>query len=201
MDQLVKGGALLIDVRDESERLMGYIEGSKNIPLGELINRLSEIPKDKPVYVSCQVGKRGEAAAKLLSENGFEAFNVIGGYRAYADYQQASSSHNNIPAAQPTRAKDVKPDVKLNCSGLQCPGPISQVFQTMNRMKDGEVLEVKVADPGFIPDVKAWCSNTGNTYISSETAGSTTTVYVKKGAAAQTADANTTKGATLVVFN
>ncbi|MFK2825256.1 DsrE/DsrF/DrsH-like family protein [Bacillus sp. B190/17] len=202
IDQLVKEGALLIDVRDESERIMGYIEGSKNIPLGELPERLSEIPKNRPVYVSCQVGKRGEKAASLLSDNGFDAYNVKGGYRAYADYRQASQAE--LSTAAVADGKEIEPDVALNCLGLQCPGPISQVFQTMNRMKDGEVLEVKVTDPGFISDIKAWCANTENTFISSETQGDTVVVYVRKGAGeslVQTDEGNGNKGATLVVFN
>lgn len=45
------------------EREFGYIKGSVNIPLDELRNRLSEIPTDKTIYVSCQVGLRGSLAS------------------------------------------------------------------------------------------------------------------------------------------
>lgn len=204
VDQLVKGGALLIDVREEAETLMGYIEGSKNIPLGQLPEHLDELPKDQPVYISCQSGKRGEAAVQLLMENGFEAYNVAGGYRAYAEQCQPSQSAAG-DSAENTDIGSITPDRELNCSGLQCPGPISQVFQAMNQMKDGEVLEVKVTDPGFIADAKAWCANTGNTFIGSETAGKTTVAYVRKGTAekqeAAEGQGTKNKGATLVVFN
>ncbi|MEK4029792.1 DsrE/DsrF/DrsH-like family protein [Pseudobacillus sp. FSL P4-0506] len=203
IDHLVKEGALLIDVREESERLMGYIEGSKNIPLGELSKHLGELPKNQPVYISCQSGKRGETAVQLLLENGFDAYNVAGGYRAYAEYLQSTGNEKE----EKIEGTQIKPDKELNCSGLQCPGPISQVFQAMNQMKDGEVLEVKVTDPGFIADAKAWCANTGNTFIGSETTGKTTVAYMRKGAAGkpeasvQAGEEKTNKGATLVVFN
>ena len=206
IDQLVKEGALLIDVREEAETLMGYIEGSKNIPLGELSKHLNELPADKPVYISCQSGKRGETAVQILTENGFDAYNVAGGYRAYAEHRQSMQSLANETEENLEIGK-IKPDKELNCSGLQCPGPISQVFQAMNQMEDGEILEVKVTDPGFIADAKAWCANTGNTFIGSETTEKTTVAYVRKGvtgrqdSAVQSGGGNANKGATLVVFN
>lgn len=83
IDQLIADGALLVDVRDSHERDNGFIPGSINIPLGELRDRLNEIPKDETVYVSCQVGLRGYLASQILNLNGFKAVNVSGGYKTY----------------------------------------------------------------------------------------------------------------------
>lgn len=55
--------AALIDVRTASEHAAGAIPGAVNIPLGELCERLDEIPRDRQVVVHCQVGMRGYMAA------------------------------------------------------------------------------------------------------------------------------------------
>ena len=56
--------------------------------------------------------------------------------------------------------------VKLDVCGLQCPGPIGKVKETMATMQAGEVLEVISSDPGFAADIPMWCKATKNTLIS-----------------------------------
>ncbi len=73
----------LIDVRTPGEVQAGTIPGAVNIPLDELRNRLDEIPKDKELFVFCQVGLRGYLAARILNQRGFRARNLTGGYRTY----------------------------------------------------------------------------------------------------------------------
>ena len=58
--------------------------------------------------------------------------------------------------------------LKLDCCGMQCPGPIMEVFKSVRDMKDGELLEVSASDPGFAKDIVSWCKRTGNTLISNE---------------------------------
>ena len=84
VDQIVAEGGLLIDVREPMEREFGYIEGSMNISLNEIRNKLDEIPKDKTVYVSCQVGLRGYLASQILKNNGYQVKNVDGGWKTYS---------------------------------------------------------------------------------------------------------------------
>ena len=84
IDDLVAGGGLLIDVRDPEENARGAIKGSVNIPVNELRERLSEIPRDRDIYVSCQVGLRGYLAARILQGNGIQAKNLDGGFKLYA---------------------------------------------------------------------------------------------------------------------
>lgn len=84
IDEIVSQGGLLIDVRDASEREKGFIPGSINIPLNDLRDRLDEVPMNKTIYVSCQVGLRGYLAARILSEHGYTVKNVDGGYKTYA---------------------------------------------------------------------------------------------------------------------
>lgn len=84
IDDLVKAGATLIDVREPAERNAGFIEGSINIPLNDLRDRMHELPKDETIYVSCQVGLRGYLASRILAESGFQVKNLDGGWKTYA---------------------------------------------------------------------------------------------------------------------
>ena len=74
----------ILDVREKTETLNGFIQGSMNIPLDELRERLNEIPKDKPVYIYCGVGLRGYLALQILTQRGFtNVKNLSGGYKTY----------------------------------------------------------------------------------------------------------------------
>ncbi|MFZ5968617.1 MAG: sulfurtransferase TusA family protein [Bacillota bacterium] len=53
-------------------------------------------------------------------------------------------------------------EIQLNCKGMQCPGPIMQVFKTAKEAQPGDVIHVKVSDRGFTKDIQAWCKKTGN---------------------------------------
>ncbi|RHW41456.1 CoA-disulfide reductase [Neobacillus notoginsengisoli] len=93
IDEIVADGGMLIDVREHSEREKGYIEGSICIPLGELRERASELPKDETVYVSCQVGLRGYLAARILSQHGIKVKNLDGGYKTYSSVYEPTATN------------------------------------------------------------------------------------------------------------
>jgi len=78
------GSAALIDVRMPEEYAAGHIDGFANIPLDELRARLNELDRAKKVYVTCQVGLRGYTASRILTQNGFDAYNLSGGYELYS---------------------------------------------------------------------------------------------------------------------
>ncbi|MCA1063989.1 FAD-dependent oxidoreductase [Rossellomorea sp. AcN35-11] len=83
IDSIIQKGGYLLDVREPEEREFGYITGSVNIPLGELRDRLTELPDAQPIYVTCQVGLRGYLATRILTNHGFKASNLSGGYKTY----------------------------------------------------------------------------------------------------------------------
>ena len=76
----------LLDVRTPAEVEAGSIPGAINIPVDELRGRLYELPKDKELLVSCQVGLRGYLACRILKQNGFQCRNLSGGYKTYRDF-------------------------------------------------------------------------------------------------------------------
>lgn len=73
----------LIDVRTVTEVAYGKIDGFINIPLDSLRERINEIPKDKPVYVHCHSGLRSYIACRILQGNGYDCYNLAGGWRLY----------------------------------------------------------------------------------------------------------------------
>ncbi|WP_165072164.1 FAD-dependent oxidoreductase [Paludisphaera rhizosphaerae] len=85
--------AALIDVRTPKEFAAGAIPGAVNIPIDEIRERLSEIPRNRPIVVHCQVGMRGYMAGLILRNAGFEAYNLGGGYKTYRLHHPASTDH------------------------------------------------------------------------------------------------------------
>ncbi len=76
---------LLIDVRTPVEFEAGTIPGAINLPVDDLRSRLQELPKDKNIYIFCQIGLRGYLAQRILLQNGFERVkNISGGYNTYS---------------------------------------------------------------------------------------------------------------------
>ena len=77
------GSVTLLDTRTDTEVARGRINGFMHIPLDSLRKRIHEIPKGKPVYVHCHSGLRSYIACRILAGNGFECYNLAGGWRLY----------------------------------------------------------------------------------------------------------------------
>ncbi|MEI6132553.1 MAG: FAD-dependent oxidoreductase [Bacillota bacterium] len=77
------GKVTLLDTRTAGEFDNGTIPGSINIPVDEIRARANEIDKSKPVYAFCGIGLRGYVACRVLTQMGFEAINLSGGYRLW----------------------------------------------------------------------------------------------------------------------
>ena len=84
IDTLPRDGSVtLLDVRAPQEIAHGKIDGFINIPLDELRTRLGELDRSKPIYTHCLSGLRSYIAARILMQNGFDTYNISGGYRLY----------------------------------------------------------------------------------------------------------------------
>jgi rhodanese-related sulfurtransferase len=76
----VEEGAMVLDVRELEELVQVRVPDATHIPLGELQNRLSELPSDKEIYVLCHVGQRSAMGTAILQQSGFrQVWNVSGG--------------------------------------------------------------------------------------------------------------------------
>lgn len=181
-----RDNTLLVDVRSELEHANGHIEGSLNIPVDELRNRLGELDPNKEIWVYCQVGLRGYTASRILKQNGLKVKNLTGGYKTYQMSMPVSPPKNDkIPdrtllhtlmetAATAVRtaeagivkttvsAENLSADAVLDACGLCCPGPLIQVKQSIDALQEGQILKATASDPGFYEDIKAWAQMSGN---------------------------------------
>lgn len=87
------GSAILLDTRTPAEYGRGHIEGAVNLPLDELRERLPELERGKPIYVNCHSGLRSYLACRILMQNGFECYNLSGGYRFYQIVMHEREDH------------------------------------------------------------------------------------------------------------
>lgn len=90
------GQVTLLDTRTEREYAQGHFQGSVNIPLDELRDRLSELDPAKPVYVNCHSGLRSYLACRILTGNGYDCYNFSGGYRFY-EYIAGDRDYDETP--------------------------------------------------------------------------------------------------------
>ena len=84
-NKLEKREALLLDVREPSEwKEDGYVEGAELMFFADLQEKAGLLPKDKPIAVTCSVGKRSSIGASILEREGFKnVSNVLGGMTAW----------------------------------------------------------------------------------------------------------------------
>ena len=199
---------LILDIREDAERMAFTLPNTVNIPLGQLRNRIDELDKDKHILIFCTIGVRSYNASRLLTEKGFTKVSVYpAGTRFYISthYKEFQmEDHASYFVSDSGRQGDDKAmaSISLDCSGLQCPGPIMKVFETLKTMAPGQTLEVTASDPGFSRDISAWCRRTGNTLVSNDKVGSTYVAVVKKGGGSVSVPAQVgNDGKTIIVFD
>lgn len=73
--ELVKKGAIIIDVRSKGEFQGGHIKGAINIPLDRIQSEASKLKKDKAIITCCASGMRSSSAKSILQSKGFEVYN------------------------------------------------------------------------------------------------------------------------------
>ena len=210
MPEEITKDMVLLDVREDMERLAWQIPDSIHIPLGEIRRRMEEIPKDKVIVTYCAVGVRSYNAARILMQNGWNQVRVLAGgtsfYKSFffqpKEKIQTKEGEKQFYQLEETKAQlEIK---KLDCCGLQCPGPIMKVNATMSTMQPGEILKVSATDMGFAADIKNWCQRTGNTFIEKEKQGKEVIVTIQKGEKREKSQIDkpeTLQGKTLVVFD
>ena len=184
------GSVTLLDIRPKVNFDNDSIEGFINIPEGEIRDNLHRLDPAKPVYIICQIGLKGYAACRMLAQMGYDCQNLAGGYRLWSSIfrppaiKQCSvplkGVENNMQPLSFDPASAIA-SIKLNTCGMQCPGPIMKVADTLSDAKEGDVVEIKSSDPAFGADIEAWCRRTGNTFISLSAEKGITTALIAKG--------------------
>ena len=185
------GSVTLLDTRTDLEFEAGSIPGYINIPLDELRGRLGELDKTKPIYVTCQIGLRGYVAARLLSQNGFDVYNLSGGFRLY---DSVINGHEEVDVVDADTQRPLHHDevslqqgglssgelIKINACGLQCPGPIVKLSKAVSEAKEGDLIEISTTDPAFASDIEGYCRRTGNVFVDRTQSKGVSVATIKK---------------------
>ncbi len=206
---------VMLDVRTEEEYALGSIEGSINIPVDELRDRMAEIPRNKKIIVFCGTGLRSYFAYRILVQSGYDdIFNLSGGHITYESATQKQSNEDIFSGEyigvddhiyqgkDSAHPKTSGKGVEVDACGLQCPGPIMRLKNEVDKLSEGDILTISASDPGFAKDVPAWCNMTGNTLLSVSSEGKKIIAKVQKGGGkALEAGSGGGKNKTLIVFS
>lgn len=212
-----KENVTILDVTEDVERMVYHIPDSHHIPLGQLRSRLDELNREHLVIPYCAIGVRAYQAARILLQNGFSHVRIMEGgisfyklvhFRDFIQNESVIDKERDDFIEQGDLLKACQPDKSIkmiDCSGLQCPGPIMKVHESITAMKDGEVLTVSSTDMGFSKDISSWCRQTGNTLLELKKSGKSSIVKIKKGTESalegQRESSLGPKGKTMVIFS
>ena len=94
------GSVTLLDVRNPGEYEAGHIDGAINIALDGMREHLGELDKSKPVYVNCFSGMRSYIACRILAGNGFDVYNLSGGWRFYDLTMRGRADNEHYPCGE-----------------------------------------------------------------------------------------------------
>ena len=198
-----------IDVRTHDEYKLGTIPGFINIPVDELREHLDELPKEKPIVVTCAVGLRGYLAYRILVQNGFKHVrNLSGGYKTWsvatAPIKEIVSHKPEIPESTSYGNSDSQINLlKVDACGLMCPGPVMQLKKNYKALKIGEQLQITATDQAFGKDVTSWCKMTGAELVALENknGGVAATIRKQEKTASCEISRNNADNKTLIVFS
>ena len=195
----------VLDVRAREEQMFGTLPRSYNIPLEELRSRLNELPKDKKILIYCNKGKKSYFAARILMQKGFEdVYGLIGGYSIYKhvleDKNFKQDENKNVADFDSIPFDEVIYN-EIDACGMQCPGPIMKLTQSLKELNSGEVIKIKTTDPGFKKDIQAWCNSTGNTLLEIKDENKIITASIQKGTKKSKVNNSSGTDKTFVVFS
>ncbi|MEQ9009146.1 MAG: rhodanese-like domain-containing protein, partial [Ekhidna sp.] len=85
IEEFIKQGAVIIDVRSKTEFEGGHLRTSKNIPMDSIPSYMGQLDKTKPIITCCASGMRSGQVKRMLKANGFKAMNG-GGWMSLEKY-------------------------------------------------------------------------------------------------------------------
>lgn len=97
--QLVRDGAVLLDVREQAEWDAGHAPQAVHLPLGRIAEAPGRITAGRQVVVVCRSGNRSATATSALRAQGIEALNLRGGMHAWAGAGGQVVANGNRPGA------------------------------------------------------------------------------------------------------
>ncbi len=128
MQEAVKQGAILMDVRTPEEYKTHHLDASINQPFFSLRMQLNTLTRDKPFIVVCADGRISEAAAFLLLGNKFEAKVLKGGM---AGIELELKNESAVPDTDNTASVENPQNTHQQCESEQLAGASSSAFESV----------------------------------------------------------------------
>lgn len=97
--EMLRQGALLLDVREMDEWNAGHAPEATHIPLGELGSQISRVDPVRPIVIICRSGRRSDHAATALRAAGYDAYNFSGGMHAWQQAGGAVLTPSGLPGS------------------------------------------------------------------------------------------------------
>lgn len=195
--------AYLIDVRPAVSYQTNTIPNAFNIPVDQIRKRTDEIPKDKKVVLFCNTGHTSYIASRILAQKGFNnVYSLAGGIELYKELRKnaVAQTKQKVYAVKSNDTKALAA-LRIDASGMQCPGPIMKVSDVMKELSDGDIAEVISTDKGFKSDIDAWCKNTSNRLVSLVEENKKIIATIQKGNSVPHKNTGAFNGQTIVVFS
>jgi NADPH-dependent 2,4-dienoyl-CoA reductase/sulfur reductase-like enzyme/peroxiredoxin family protein/TusA-related sulfurtransferase/rhodanese-related sulfurtransferase len=176
----IKNGIVLLDVRTGDERLLHSIDNAlciekENIRKElETNGKLATLDKNSEIVILCSGGLRAYLSERILKQYGFTNISILSGglniyFSAIKDQNNIIEFSNTVPHRENTALYEISRNVvDIDACGLQCPGPILKLKTEIEKVNSGEQIRVTASDPGFYKDVASWCNMTGNKIIGVE---------------------------------
>ncbi|MHA1374646.1 MAG: FAD-dependent oxidoreductase [Promethearchaeota archaeon] len=164
IEKIRANNSFFLDVRTSDEYQVGTIEGAVNISDLELRSRLDEVPKDKNIYVICEVGFRGYLSTRLLIQKGYRVKNLSGGYKLFKTAiatteeiaTECGASEEIIEEMIERKSTVIDDYVEVDACGLSCPGPLTALIKSLEALPENKKLKIYATDPGFKASVEAY---------------------------------------------
>lgn len=172
----------VLDLRESDEVLVKKLGGAVNIPFSKFTSRIDELDKSKPVYVLCRTGDLSEEVTEILTDRGYDAYNIEGGYDALVE-----------------QIKNAPPN-EIDLRGMRCPGPVVRTADELSRMFYGQQLHIRADEEAFSSDIAVWCERTGNKLVKLERLANEFSILVEK-QYSQKAEVKRPDGKTFVLFS
>jgi len=204
-------GALLLDVREDAERVMGDIPGAISIPLYQIRARAFELPKDRLIVVYCHQGLRAYVAERILRQMGYDVANLSGGYLTWTQFQpdawmpsdeEILLSCTRSEGGPSLEADGEEPGIVVDVRALQCPGPVVRIKKELDGLTAGTSIKV-VGASGFAPDLNNWAKCSGHKVVKLSQKGDHLEAIVRKGTASvsSTSGGSASSGAMVLFSN
>lgn len=188
--------AFLLDIREKEEFELGGVPGAVNIPMAQLRERHSELPRDREIFIYCQSGVRSYVMERALKQLGYKAATVSGGiltWRMQKSIKASSAPRAPEPCCVDTRcqsspgvaaqpAQYPAPVKVIDVRSLACPGPVVRLKQEIELLREGQVLAM-LAPLSFEADLRSWSRSSGNQVLQMQSSEGYLEALVQKGGA------------------